>query len=491
MALKALDLIKKEAGEKEVALTMGLVGVHASNYPVNLIHLWSGGPEEAWLAVQLKAHSGIRVDALQERLREVFTQELPSVQVSFEPSDIVTRVMSFGSNTPIEIAVSGPDLQVNRTHAEKIFERLKGIPALRDVQFAQALDFPTMEVNVNRERAGLMGVKVSDVTRSLVTATTSSRFTLPNYWADPKTGVSYQLQVQIPQAKTTTVEDLQNVPVTSKDGVPLLLRNLATITPGTAVGQYERYNMARVISITANIQGSDLGTVARKIDRAVAEAGAPPPKTSVAVRGQTVPLKELLGGFRSGLYVAIVVIFLMLVANFQSIRLALVVISTMPAVIAGVALMLWVTRTTLNIQSGIGAIMAVGVAVANAILLVTFAERARMVSGDARAAALDGASSRLRPILMTSLAMMAGMLPMALGLGEGGAQSAPLGRAVIGGLLAATLATLFILPAVFGLVMRGAKTRSASLDPEDPDSVHFQSAAKSALRTERPVLTTH
>ncbi len=240
------------------------------------------------------------------------------------------------------------------------------------------------------------------------------------------------------------------------------------MTPGSAVGQYERYNMARVVSITANFHGSDLGTVARRISRAIADAGPPPARTNVNLRGQTVPLAELLRGFESGLVIAIIVIFLMLAANFQSVQLSLVVISTLPAVIAGVALMLWVTGTTLNIQSAMGAIMSIGVAVANAILLVTFAERVRLDSGQAAGAAVEGAQSRLRPILMTSCAMIAGMTPMALGLGEGSEQTAPLGRAVIGGLAAGTVATLLVLPSVFAIVRHRASIRSRSLDPDDP-----------------------
>ncbi len=470
IALRALDLIKREVGSNNVALTMGLVGVHAANYPVNLIHLWNGGPEEGWLAVQLKPDAPYRIDSLRERLRTVFATELPDVRVSFEANDIVNRVMSFGSSTPIELAVSGPNLAVSRTHAQKLYEKLKEIPSLRDVQFVQALDFPTVDVNVNRERAGLLGVKVADVTKSLVAATTSSRFTVANFWADPNSGVSYNLQVQIPQAKTTTLEDLKDVPITTASGKPSLLRNVASVAPGTAVGEYERYNMARVVSITANIQGADLGSVARQISRAINEVGAPPPRTNVALRGQIVPLQELLTGFRSGLLTAIVVIFLMLAANFQSLRLSLAVVSAVPAVIAGVALMLWVTHTTLNIQSAMGAIMAVGVAVANAILLVTFAERARIESltrganASAREAAVDGAKSRLRPILMTSLAMIAGMTPMALGIGRGGEQTAPLGRAVIGGLALATLATLLVVPAVFAVVQARAGKPSNLLD---------------------------
>ncbi len=473
IAKRVLALVAQDVGPDNVAITIGLVGVHAPNYPINLIHLWNGGPEEGWLAIELKPRTGIKAEELKERLRATFARELPDVRFSFEPSDMINRVMSFGSFTPIEIAVSGPSLAVSKAHADKLYAKLKTLPGLRDVQFAQALDFPTVDVNVDRERAGLLGVKVTDVTRSLVAATTSSRFTVPNFWSDPNSGVSYNLQVQIPQAQTTSLEDVQNVPVSSSHGGSVLLRNVATVTAGTAVGTYERYNGVRVVSITANLHGIDLGTASRQIAAAIAEVGAPPDnKTSVTQRGQIVPLEELLAGFRSGLIVVIVVVFLMLAANFQSLRLSLAVVSTLPAVLAGVVLALWLTGTTLNIQSAMGAIMTIGVAVANAILLVTFAERSRLASGDAAAAAVDGAQSRLRPILMTSLAMIAGMVPMALGLGEGGGQTAPLGRAVIGGLVLATGATLLVLPAFFAVIRRGASTRSRSLDPDDPLSGH-------------------
>lgn len=480
IALKVLDLVKREAGADNVALTMGLVGVHAPNYPVNLIHLWNGGPEEAWLAIQLKDGSGVKVDALEERLRTVFAQELPDVRFSFEPADIVNRVMSFGSSTPIEVAVSGGSIPVSQGHAQKIYEKLKEIPALRDVQFAQTLDFPTVDVNINRERAGMLGVKVSDVTGSLVAATTSSRFTMPNFWTDPNSGIGYNLQIQIPQSKTSSIEDLKNIPVADHGGQAVLLRNIATVKSGTAVGQYERYNSARVVSITANIHGAALGSVLTQVEKAVADAGPPPPKTSVNIRGQAIPLAELLGGFQTGLIMSVIVIFLLLAANFQSIQLSLAVVSTVPAVMSGVVIALWLTGTTLNIQSATGAIMAIGVAVANAILVVTFAERSRLAGSSAAEAAAEGVRSRLRPILMTSSAMIAGMVPLALGLGQGGDQAAPLGRAVIGGLASATLATLFVLPAVFALVRHRSSTMAVSLDPDDERSGHFVSTVQAA-----------
>ena len=476
MAHTVLDLIQREVGPDKIALTMGLVGVHAANYPVNLIHLWNGGPEEGWLAIQFKPGEAIKLDKLREHLRVVFAAELPGIRFSFEPSDIVNRVMSFGASTPIEVAVSGPSLAVNREHAEKLLELLKKNPHLRDVQIAQSLDFPTVDVNVNRERAGVLGVKVGDVTRSLVAATTSSRFTTANFWADPNSGVSYNLQVQIPQSQTVTLEDLKNVPVSSGAGQQVLLRSVATVTPGTAAGQIERYNMARVISVTANIEDGDLGHVAHEVEAAIAEAGAPPAKTSVSLRGQIIPLRELLGGFSAGFGFSVVVIFLLLAANFQSLQLSFAVVSTVPAVVSGVVLALWLCGTSLNIQSAMGAITAIGVAVANSILLVTYAERMRMSGVGAVDAAVAGAKGRLRPILMTSSAMVAGMVPMSLGWGEGGDQAAPLGRAVLGGLVLATLATLFILPAVFATIRLRSTTHSGSLDPDDQQSQHFQPA---------------
>ncbi|SKB04915.1 Multidrug efflux pump subunit AcrB [Prosthecobacter debontii] len=474
IAQKILHVIEHDLGEGvTVDFSLGMVGVHNSSFPVNLVHLWNGGPEEGWLAVQMKP-GRMNVEEIEEKLRAILARELPEVRLSFEPQDIVSRVMSFGASTPIEIAVSGPSLPTSKEHAEKILAKLKELPFLRDVQIAQTLDAPTVNVQIDRERAGLLGVEVEDVTRSLVAATTSSRFTTPVFWADPGTGISFNVQVQIPEERTQSLEDLGNVPVTSKLGNPVLLRNLAKIEPGTAVGTYERYNLVRLVSVTANIHDRDFGSAIHAVNQALKEIGpAPDGKTKVDVRGQVVPYNQLYEGFSRGLVIAIVVIFLLLCANFQSLRLALVVISTMPAVIAGVVLALFFTGTTVNIQSAMGAIMAVGVAVANAILLVSFADRARREKqGDRHAAAVEGAVSRLRPILMTSFAMMAGMMPLALGAG----QTAPLGRAVVGGLALATVATLLFLPSVFAL-LASRKATSASLDPDDENGALYEGRA--------------
>src|SRR5216117_2872513 len=263
IALQALDIIKNEVGTNNVEITLGFIGVHPSSYPINLIYLWKGGSEEGVVQVQLKPGTPIRIEELKERLRKKFAAELAEVSFSFEPSDIVSRVMSLGAPTPIEVAVSGPNLAANREFAEKVKDKLQNIPALRDVQFGQALDYPTVDVAVNRERAGVMGVKMAEVSRSLVAATSSSRFVVPNFWADPNSGVAYQIQVQIPQTYMDSVEEAENIPVTYRNGQAILLRNIANVTEGTTVGQYERYNMQRLITVTANIGGgADLGAVA-------------------------------------------------------------------------------------------------------------------------------------------------------------------------------------------------------------------------------------
>jgi multidrug efflux pump subunit AcrB len=426
--------------------------------------------------VQLK-HGVAKVEQLKEKLRKRLPEVLPGVRFSFEPSDIVSRVMSFGSPTPVQVAVTGQNLTDSRAFAQKVSAELAKLPALRDLQYEQSLDYPAMKVEIDRERAGVLGVNVEQIAKALIEATSSSRYTSPSFWADPKTGVGYQIQVEIPFAEMNSAEAVRNVPVADRSGRQISVRNVADVTDGKVLGEYDRYNMQRTITLNANISGEDLGSVADKIDKAVAAAGKPPEKVTVAVRGQISPMRSLLDQLSTGLLVAVLVIFLMLAATFQSFRLSLAVVLTVPAVAAGVGVALLITGTTLNIQSFMGAIMAIGVAVANAILLITFAERYRVEGMNPRQAAREAAASRLRPILMTGLAMIAGMTPMAIGFGEGGEQTAPLGRAVIGGLIGATIATLGILPAMFALLQRDKTRKTASIDPEDPASRHFQAVA--------------
>jgi multidrug efflux pump subunit AcrB len=523
---EALDFIGKEVGPENVQITLGYVGVVPVNYPINSIYLWTGGPEEAVMRVSLKRGT-VRIEDLKRQLRERLQphmqewlarkwiaegerednvhERVKKLRLSFEPADIVNEVMSFGSPTPIDVAVSGPKMADNRAYAERLRGQLTAVRSLRDLQYVQSLDYPTVEVKIDRERAANAKVTPENIANSLVEATSSSRFTVPNYWRDPTTGIGYQVQVEVPQALMRSPTEVKAVPVLANTTTPVLVQDVADVHEGTMPGEVDRYNMRRLVSMTANIEGEDLGRVAEQLALAVNATnescwlphqdsqgkqgwkneisgefvdGAtrpvkPPGALQVDVRGQVSPMNDMFRGLAFGLAVAVVVIFLLLTAYFQSIRLALASVAAVPAVLCGVVLMLLATRTTLNLQSFMGSIMAVGVAVANAILLVTFAEKARRDGRTAVEAGVDGARTRLRPILMTSLAMIAGMTPMALGFGEGGDQTAPLGRAVIGGLLASLVATLILLPAVFAVFMGGAPTASVSLSPTDPGSRYY------------------
>ena len=516
IAIQALDFIKDEVGPDNVELSVGYIGLIGSSYPINNIFLWTRGPEEAVLRVALKPGSGIRLEELKQRLRkklprrlgewldgqlraeglpsELVSQRVQGLRFSFEPADVVNEVMSFGSPTPIEVAVSGPDFAETRAYAEKVKAQLALIPSLRDLQFAQSLDYPTVEVRVDRELAGKSHVTVADVSRSLVEATSSSRFVVPIFWADPKTGIGYYVQVQVPPYKMNSAAEVGMVSIKGRTDQQLLVRDVAQVREGTQPGEYDRYNMRRLLSMTANIEGEDLGRVIGQVNRAVEAAGTPPRGAKVDVRGQVVPMQQMFGalgggrlfeGLTIGLVMSVVVIFLLLTAYFQSVRLALTSVATVPAVIAGASLMLWATGTTLNIQSFVGLIMAIGVATANAILLTNFAERFRREGHEAGVAAVEAAQRRLRPLIMTSFAMIAGMMPMALGLGEGGEQTAPLGRAVVGGLLFSMMAKLFVLPSVFAVVMGRSSAASASLDPDDAASSYHDDAA--SVRAADPI----
>jgi multidrug efflux pump subunit AcrB len=477
IALRAMDVIKELVGPENVQITTSFIGVQPPNYPINTIYLFTSGQHDAVLRVALKPTASLVTADLKEQLREKLTKALPKVTVSFEAADIIGQVMSFGSPTPIEVAVQGPGLAAVRAFTEKLRPELSKVESLRDLQYMQPLDYPTLQIQVDRERAGQFGVTMADVGRSLVAATSSSRYTDLNFWRDPISGNGFQIQVEIPQSRMASLEDVANLPVMARtdhtESRPLVT-DIATVDYGTTPGQVDRYNMQRTLSFTANIHDKPLGQVLDDVRDAIARAGAPPRGVSVHIRGQAPAFEETLTGLSRGLLLSIVVIFLLLAANFQSFRLAVAVTSAVPAVLCGVLLVLLVTGTTLNVQSFMGAIMAIGISVANAILLVTFAEQARRDGASARDAALEGGHGRLRAVLMTATAMIAGMIPLSLGMGEG-AQAAPLGRAVIGGLALATMATLTVVPAVYTMLQTRARTVSPTLDPDDPASAYYES----------------
>ena len=466
---QVLDVINRQAGPGNIEATLSYVGMQGSSYPINTVFLWTSGPHEAVMNVALRPGSSISMRELEDKLRSVLPQQFPGSHFSLDPGDLIGQTLNFGTPSLIEVAVHGPQYNDVVTYTAKLQQQLSRVSELRDLGYEQPLHYPAISVNVDRVMAGQLGMTADDVGKAVVSATASSRFVAPDYWRDPKSGVSYQVQVQIPQPEMISIKDIQTIPVASSSGADPLVDQVASVRSDTVPGELDRLNGQWQIALSANLSKVDLGRANTEINSAISEAGTPPRGVSVQVRGQISAMSQIFGNLVVGLGVAILVILLILAANFESVRLALIVMSTTPAVLAGVVIMLLITRTSVNLESFMGAIMAIGVAVANAILLVTFAEKNRKAGQDAATAARNAAGERLRPVLMTSLAMIAGMIPMALAVGRGSEEVAPLGRAVIGGLLLATAATLLVLPTIFSIVQRHASLESATLDPDDPE----------------------
>lgn len=471
--LKVLNLIKQEVGSENVEISSAYVGNVPTSYGTSQIFVFNSGPHEAVIQVSLNEHYNVRIDELKENLRARINKALPHLRLSFEPIELVDKIMSQGASTPIEINVAAKDIREAKRFAWKIMDNMKEIDFLRDVQIAQPMDYPILKIDMDRERAGQMGVTPTQIARSLVAATSSSRFTDKNLWLDNTKGLAYQVQIQIPEHEMSSIDDIRNIPLQSGSLHPTLT-DVASLSEETAPGQYDRSGPNRLVTITANLHKTDLGSAAKAVEKAIADAGDPPRGMQVDFKGQVRLLTETLTSLQGGLAIAIVIIFLMLAANFQSFKLSFAILSSVPAVLAGSLLALLICGATLNLQSYMGMIMSVGVSVANAILMITNAENLRLDMKDPSRAGLVAASSRIRPILMTSIAMIAGMIPMASGMGEGGDQIAPLGQAVIGGLIASTLVSLLILPAVFSIVQKKASYVSVSLDPEDEASKFYK-----------------
>jgi multidrug efflux pump subunit AcrB len=465
---KLLALTDSIAGKGNVEITSAFIGTQPTSYPVNYIYLWTGGPNESVTKIKLKP-GVIPIGAFRERLRAAVAGQMPGVKISFEPGDIVEQVLNLGSNNPVEIAVVNRNLDEGKKTAQKLLQKLSGIPELRDLQIATPLDYPAIKIDVDRIRAGQLGISGDEVARSTVAATSSSRFTSPSYWLDRSTGTAYQVQVQYPSYRMNSTAQLEAIPVSSgQNGHTHNLNELATWKRVSVPGEYDRLNQQRYITITANIQPEDKGAVYNKVREAITDMGKLPSGARILLRGQSDLLQQTLQSLQFGLLVAVVVIFLAMAIYYQSFRVAVITLSVIPAVVAGALFLLYLTGNTLNIQSYMGTIMAVGVAIANAVLFITNAEQLRK-SGASRFH-MTAAGNRLRPILMTSTAMIAGMIPMGLGLTEGGDQTAPLGIAVIGGLLFSAFSVLFFLPHVYQWLIGRKAYQPVSLYPDDKTS---------------------
>lgn len=470
---KILALIDSIAEKKNVAITSAYVGLHPQSYAITPIFLFTSGPHEALIKVNLTKDAGIGIAKLKEQLRSAVAKNIPGAALSFEPADLVDQVMSLGANNPVEVVVQGKNLAQSREIADKLKLYLNAISYLRDVQIAQPLDYPTIQINYDRIRTGQMGLTVEQAGRSVTEGTSSSRLTQPVYWLDKASGNAYQVQVEYPQLAMNSPEQIDQIPVGKSGGNIVYLRDVADMKKGNSIGEYDRINQQRYITVTANIHKQDLGKAVADVNNAIKKLGELPQGVKVYLRGQADVLNQTISELSIGLLLAVVIIGLMLSAYFQSFKLSLTVLSAFPAVIAGSMFLLWITGNTLNIQSFMGCIMAIGVAISNAILLVSNAEHIRSQQNNVISIGAQAASNRLRPILMTSFAMIAGMLPMAIGFGESGKQTAPLGIAVIGGLLFSTFISLWLVPLVYDWVIGNKKVINISLDPNDENSIYY------------------
>ncbi|MBS0029726.1 efflux RND transporter permease subunit [Chitinophaga sp. 22321] len=453
-----------------VAISSAYVGLIPSSYGTSNLYVFNSGTHEAVLQVNLEEDYKVDIEKLKDELRANIKAKIPELRLSFEPIDLTEKIMSQGAATPIEVRVAGKDMRQISGYAQQLVDHLKNVPFLRDVQIAQPLHFPVISISIDRLKLAQMGLNIYQVARSVTASTSSSRFTEKNQWLDEKVAYTYQVQVQVPEYNMTALNDLKEIPLVKGQPRPVLA-DVATFSMTEMPGEFDRAGPRRFVTVSANISGKDLGAATAAVQKAISESGTPPKGLITELKGASSLLVETLGSLQNGLIVAVVVIFLLLAANYQSFKLSLVVLTTIPAVIAGALIALLLTGATLNLQSYMGMIMSTGVSVANAILIVTNAEKLRGEYRDARKAAVVSAGVRLRPILMTSLAMVAGMIPMASGLGEAGDQTAPLGRAVIGGLIASTFAALLILPQVYALMQRKAGYTSPSLMPSEQDDL--------------------
>ncbi|MGG7662095.1 efflux RND transporter permease subunit [Dyadobacter sp. BHUBP1] len=482
------ELLKlvNDAADGHLEVSSAYVGVVPTNYATSNLYVSTSGPNDAVIKVGLAEGYKTNIQDLKERIRTMVHQEMPDITLSFEPADLTEKLMSGGAFTPIEVQVAGRDMKEIEGYASKLVGKLSQDDHLRDVRIVQPLKFPVINIKLDRQKLAVMGLSLQAAARSITASTSSSRYTEKNQWLDPNSAYTYQVQVQIPEFAMRNLAQLQEVPLVAGQARPVLA-DVATFSVDTLPGEYSRIGPRRFVTVSANMHHQDLGSATTSVENAMASLGQPPKGILTEVKGMSSLLTETLNSLQIGLSIAILVIFLLLAANYQSFKLSLVILSTIPAVIAGSIAALLLTGSTLNLQSYMGIIMSTGISVANAILIVTNAERLRWEYRDAGKAALDSAALRLRPVLMTSFAMVAGMVPMALGTGEAGEQVAPLGRAVIGGLVASTLAALYIVPQVYALLQKKTPLQDPSLLPDHPAAVHPSLSTNGSYKPEQPL----
>jgi multidrug efflux pump subunit AcrB len=449
--------IRQIIPEQELEIILDNIGLPVGGVNLAFSDTATIGPGDGEILVGLKEGKHHSTWQYVKQLRQKLPADFPDLTFFFQPADIVTQILNFGLPAPIDIQVIGP--AKNRKDNYKIAKQLKAkiaqIPGAVDVHLHQVVDSPEIRINVDRSQAQRNGLTQRDVANNLLTSLSSSGQTSPNFWLDPIKGVSYLIAVQVPQYKLNSMEKIENIPIANGSNSPQLLSNLSVVKRGKAAAVVNHYNVQPVFDIYANVQGQDLGSVASEIYKVVGEFEKKLAKgSSIIVKGQVETMNTSFLGLELGLIFAIGLVYCLIVVNFQSWIDPFIIMMALPNALAGIVWILFVTNTTFSVPSLMGAIMSIGVATANSILLVTFANEQRLMGEKAVPAALAAGYTRLRPVLMTAGAMIMGMLPMSLGLGEGGEQNAPLGRAVIGGLLAATVATLIFVPVVYSMLRR-------------------------------------
>jgi CzcA family heavy metal efflux pump len=458
--------IRREIPQAQVDNVLDNIGLPYS--PYNTMHSTSGviGAGDADILVTLNPKHAPTAGFVRD-LRRSLPKEFPGVTFYFLPADIVTQILNFGLPSPIDVQIEGKDVQVSHDIAEKLLTQLRGIPGLVDLRIQQPLDYPTLDVAVDRTKANQGGFTEQDVANSVLNTLSGSSQITPMFFLNPKNGVNYNLVAQTPQYSIQSLQDLQNIPITA-DGKPSseILGDVSSINRSHELAVVSHYNIRRTIDLFGSVQDRDLGSVSRDIQHVIdANSKDLPRGTFITVRGQVETMRSSYLGLLEGLGFAIILVYLLIVVTFQSWLDPFIIITALPAALAGIVVFLFLTHTTLSVPALMGAIMCMGVATANSILVVTFAKERRLHHGDAVQAAIEAGFTRFRPVLMTALAMIIGMIPMALGLGDGGEENAPLGRAVIGGLLCATIATLIFVPTVFAILHGGSSRKK---EPEPP-----------------------
>jgi multidrug efflux pump subunit AcrB len=450
--------IRKTIPASELSSTVDNIGLPTSS--INTVYNNSGliGYQDGDIYITLNEGHRPTADYVR-KLRETLPAAFPGTAFSFLPADIISQILNFGAPAPIDLQVSGPKMDKNRAYALELLRGMRAIHGMADARMQQSFENPQLRVDVNRSRMAQLGLTERDVTNSVVTSIAGSSQTAPTYWLNPKTGVSYPIVAQTPEYNVSSLDRLENIPVTGSTGGMQILGGLGKISREDSDAVVSHYNIKPAIDLYGTTQDRDLGSVASDLRKLMADTAKDIPKgVTVNLRGQVVTMDTAFTGLSYGLLAAIVLIYMLIVVNFQSWLDPFVIITALPAALAGIVWMLFATGTTLSVPALTGAIMCMGVATANSILVVSFARERLAATGDAALAAVEAGVTRFRPVLMTALAMIIGMAPMALGLGEGGEQNAPLGRAVIGGLIFATCATLLFVPVVFSIV-HGRKAR--------------------------------